>query len=328
MIETIPLPLLTQKDGEDQIFSKLVLDLTFYLVGPSINEFEYLINLYSRACPYDRLKRYTITELEFWPEISDPVLTTSARRASLEGKSFPYFEPTRIRIQKDRSFDAQFWDGNEINLTEGSWSFSCRRIHSRSTGLHSFVRITIPLQSNPDILRWLAYEIVDNVDVYSGHGGISFIYDPWQKEVAFDRIYVLAKRFWGVDIECLNSTLPLMNHSIKGVSWITVIGNNFLETKQLQKINSINFDPVIKVESLEKGVVFVVGDLPTIGDVRAIGNPDLNPYFNLSSVLNALFPTHHPDFSGALFFENGNTNAWVCRFLDPNGWGGSKKINF
>ena len=128
-----------------KVAAKVMLDLTVYLVGPSEQEMEYLIDLYESSCPPDRIVKYTIAELEYWAKISHPDLTLSGRAAAAANIKRPYLEPVRQRIRDGRAFEVQFWDGRPISDLNGSWSFSCRRIHLRSTGLHAFVRMLLPL---------------------------------------------------------------------------------------------------------------------------------------------------------------------------------------
>jgi hypothetical protein len=206
----LPSQLATPLVMSGSVASKVMQDLTAYLVGPSEQELEYLIDLYESVCPPDRMVDYKIGEIEYWAAIARPELTASGRAAAAAGINRPYLEPVRQRIRDGRAFEIQFWDGRPIDDPEGSWSFSCRRIHLRSTGLHTFVRILMPLNANPEILRTAAIAIAENVELYSGHCGLVFVYDPWFKEDALDAIYALARRFWGVDlVEDLNETLPL-----------------------------------------------------------------------------------------------------------------------
>ena len=54
-----------------------------------------------------------------------------------------------------------------------------------------------------------------------------FVYEPSLLEDAFDEIYVRARRFWGVDIECMNCTLWLTKRGIKGANWLTLVGQKW-----------------------------------------------------------------------------------------------------
>lgn len=303
-----------------QVASKVMLDLTVYLVGPSEQELEYLIDLYESICPADRLVKYKIAEFEFFARIAVPVLTVSGRAAVAAGLNRPYLEPVRQRIRDGRAFEVQYWDGQSIDDPDGSWSFSCRRIHLRSTGLHAFVRILISLKANPDILRTAALAIADNVELYSGHGGLVFVYDPWLKEGALDAIYAQGRRFWGVDVEDLNATLPLMKEGIKGVNWITIVGRRFASANDIEEaLGRLATVPEVTIDPRQHGSVIIAGAEPVVGDQH---RPDrsLGPYSVVANELKPLFLTHHPDFSGELFIKNGNTLGWIRRFIDPAGW--------
>lgn len=300
--------------------SKVMLDLTVYLQGPSEHELEYLVDLYARFCPTARQEVYTIAELEYWPTIVNPHLTASSRIAATAGVNRPFLEPVRQRIREGRAFEIQFWDGREIGDPDGSWSFSCRRIHLRSAGLHAFVRILVPLNTDPQVLREFATTVADNVELYSGHGGIVFVYDPWHKVEAMDGIYAQARRFWGIDVEDLNATLPFMKEGIKDVNWITLVGHKFASEGGVeQDLGPLATEQNVTIEQRQHASVLIAGSEPVVGDQH---RPDqsLDPYYAVAGALRPLFLTHHPDFSGERFIENGNTLGWIRRFLEPAGW--------
>jgi TseV toxin immunity protein TsiV len=316
----IPSVLATPVLISGRVASKLMQDLTVYVVGPSQQEFEYLIDFYENICPSDRLVKYKIAELEVWSRISYPMLTARGRAAAAAGLNKPYLEPVRQRIRDRRAFEVQFWDGRRIDDPDGSWSFSCRRIHLRSTGLHAFVRILIPLKANPEILRTAALAIVDNVELYSGHGGLVFVYDPWLKQDALDGIYAQARRFWGVDVEDLNRTLPLMKKSIKGVNWTTLVGRGFASSPEVQMaLADLANVADVTIEQRRQANVLIAGPQPVVGDQH---RPDhsLDPYYAVANALRPLFLDAHPDFSSERFVSNGNTVGWIRRFIDPAGW--------
>lgn len=295
-------------------------DLTVYLVDPSEADLDRLLDLYEAICPPGSTARYRITELEFWPEVSQPVLTASGRAAAAAGIPRPYFEPTRRRIHEGRAFDAMLWDGRSIDDTSGSWSFSCRQIHLRSTGLHAFVRILIPLTVDAAILRRAAIGLADSVEFHSGHGGLTFAYDPWLREAAFDAIYAQARRYWGIDVEDLNDTLPLMRNSIKGVNWLTLVGRDFASTPAVAKATMrLDNAAAVTVDPRRNGLVISAGSQPVIGDQH---RPDgsLDPFMAVANALEPLLLTEHPDFPGERFVKNGNTLGWIRRFVEPKAW--------
>jgi hypothetical protein len=303
-----------------RVASKVMLDLTVYLPGPSEQELEYLIDLYEAICPPDRLVKYKIAELVLWSSIANPMLTMRGRAAAKAGIKHPYFEPSRERVRQGRALEVQFWDGREIDDPDGSWSFNCQRIHLRSKGLFAFARILVPLTTDLDILHKTAKAIADNVELYSGHGGLVFVYDPNLLEDAFDHIYVQARRFWGVDVEHMNRTLPLMREGIKGVNWITLVGQQFASAPEIKEaLGFLVMRPEVTIEPCQHGSVLIAGSEPVIGDQH---RPDrsLAPYYAVASALRPLFLTHHPDFPSERFVENGNTVGWIRRFIEPSGW--------
>jgi TseV toxin immunity protein TsiV len=303
-----------------RVASKVMLDLTVYLPGPSEQELEFLLDLYEKICPNDRRIKYTIAELQYWPFVARPDLTDSGRVAAAAGARRPYLEPVRQRIRDGRAFEVAFWDDRSIDNSEGSWSFSCRRIHLRSTGLHAFARILLPLDADKAILKETAIAIADNVELYSGHGGLVFVYDPWLKEVALNSIYAQARRFWGVDVEDLNGSLPLMRNAIKSVNWITLLGGQVASRGKLQDaVEHLAAKPGLTIERRQHALVMIAGFEPVAGDQhRPSGS--LDPYYAVANALKSLFLTEHPDFPGERFVKNGNTVGWIRRFINPSGW--------
>ena len=303
-----------------KVACKVMLDLTAYLKGPSESELDYLFDLYGHTCPRDRLLRYKISEFEYWPMVANPVLTKSGRLASALVK-YPHLEPVRQRIREGRAFEIKFWDGREIDDQQGSWSFNCQRIHLRSSGLHAFVRVLFPLEFGYEMLRNLACSVAESVELYSGHGGLTFVYNPWLKAPAFNHIYAQARRFWGIDVEDLNATLPLMKNAIKGISWITILGER-LKSDCGTAVNvgrSCTSIPSVVVDHHKHSCVITVGSQPVVGD-RNRPDGTLDAYYAVACELKPWFLKNHPDFYGELFVNNGNTLGWIRRFVDPDGW--------
>lgn len=299
---------------------KVMLDLTLYLMEPTELEFEYLINLYEALCPRDRLLKFKIAEIPIWSSIASPMLTRHARAAARAGVRRPYFEPARERIRQNRAFEAQYWDGWDIDEPDGSWSFNCQRAHLRSGELFTFARILVPLQADPDILRIAALDVAEHVPLYSGHGGLVFVYEPSLLEDAFDEIYVRARRFWGVDIECMNCTLWLTKRGIKGANWLTLVGQKWAASLEIP-VALADLAKAGEVTTVHRrhATVLVAGPHPVPGDQH---RPDrsLHPYEAIANALKPLFLDEHPDFPGERFVTNGNTVGWIRRFIDPAGW--------
>jgi hypothetical protein len=303
----------------EEVALKIMLDLTVYLEGPTERVFEYLLDLYESTCPRNRLLEFKIAELPLWSSIAAPILTMRGRAAAGAGIRRPYFEAARERIRQGRAFEAQYWDGMEIDEPRGSWNLNCQGMRIRDEGLFAFARMLLPLDTDLNVLLNTAVAIAENVPLHSGHGGLVFVYEPLLLEEAFDAIYTRARRFWGVDIEHMNGTLPLSRAGIKGVNWITMIGRDFATTSDIHAaLGSLN-ESDVTVAQRKQATVLVAGPHPVTCDQN---RPDSSgdPYITVANALAPLFLGEHPDFPGERFATNGNTMGWIRRFIDPAGW--------
>lgn len=305
---------------EDEVALKIMLDLTVYIEGPTERDFEFLLDLYESVCPHDRLREFKIAELPLWSPIARPMLTMHGREAAAAGIKRPYFEAVRERIRQGRGFEAQYWDGLEIDVPRGSWSLNCQRLHLRNEGQFAFARLLLPLDTELDVLVDTALAIAENLPLHSGHGGLAFVYEPLLMEDAFDAIYNRARRFWGVDIENMNGTLPLTREGIKGVNWITLIGRAFASKPEIRATlaNLANL-PTVNVAQRKQAFILLAGPRPSACDRNRPDSSDV-PYMAVADALAPLFLTDHPDFPGERFAANANTMGWIRRFIDPAGW--------
>lgn len=304
----------------NQTLCKLTLDLTLYLTGPTLEEFEYLVDIYHRLCPRERLQQYAIMETPYWLPVTNPTLTMSGRAAANAGRLRPYLEPVRNRIREGRGFRLHYWDGHDINNPAGCWSFTCARVHKKSSGHHTYVQFMLPLSESPQVLEQLAVQLAEHIGFYSGHGGLSFTYNSQNKYTAFDAIYASARRFWGIDIENLNGTLLQMQTSIKGISWLTLLGTPFLNSEEtpLQLAAFSAIDQVL-VRQQKQGALIRIGNQPDPLDQHR-PTSIMQSYRAAATLLDALYVQAHPDFEGYRFIDNGNTMGWVRRFIEPQEW--------
>jgi hypothetical protein len=297
--------------------AQVAIDLTVYLNGPSVEEFDHLVRLYERICPVERLQVYAMAETVDWDLVRDPMLTKRGLEAAARGERLPFLAPVRRRIERGRTFEFQFWDEREVE----SFSFTCRRIKDESTGdKYSFVRFLFPLDVDLHVLQQLAEAIADSVELCSGHGGLTFLYDPWNKYDAFSVNYGRAKRFWGIDVEDLNLTLPLTSAGIKGAQWLTVVGRSWMSDGAAEAaVGDLRGRAEISVLDRKHAVVIRAGETPSDGDQHR-QDPELDPYFEVGRALAPITMQDHPDFRGDGFLQNANTIGWLRRFIEPDGW--------
>ena len=146
------------------------------------------------------------------------------------------------------------------------------------------------------------------------------MHDPWYVSTAFDAIYAKAKRFWGIDINYLNGTLPLMRDHIKGVNWLTLVGKDFASLEGVRaELPGLTAEPRVAIAACRFGSVFTSGPRPDVGDQN---RPDdsLLPYREVAMALKPLLLSSHPNFPGERFISQGNLVGWIRRLVDPTGW--------
>jgi hypothetical protein len=297
----------------DVKLSETVLDLTMYLSGPSDQELDWLVDYYEKICSKARFRFYGIPELPDWDPVADPDLTKSGRAAAQSGIRRPYLEPVRNRIRDQREFHLQIWDG----LEQASTHFTCGRVEV-DEGFASFVRMCFPLDTDLEAVVDIAETLADSVDFISGHGGLALLYDGWNKYDSFTQHYALARRWWGLDLEDLNLTLPWMNTALKGAQWLTLVGHQFVNDFGLEPEFG-RFSSGVRVQSKAKGVVIRAGQEPIQGDQHT-STPGLDAYIEVATALQHCTVDPPDEFTGDGFMNNGNTQGWFHRFFDPSGW--------
>jgi hypothetical protein len=305
--------------GEGQIV-KVMLHVIQYLRGPTVDEFDDLLDLYWSVVPKDRLVYFTLAELPYWSRLDDPKMTNSAISAARLGRSRPEFEAARRRIREGRGFSAQVWDGLLIQGRPDSWSMNFRRVHRRSEGLHSFVRFLMPISTSLGLVREISEDMANRAEFYSGTAGLVFAYDPERKAAAFDQIYSKAKQYWGVEIEDLNLLLRRTRDHLPTISWINQIGyGSVAETLLDGAISELANSGTYETFETRFGRAFLSGFEPSICD-RHRPDPEFNRMRRLAGLEAPLLPLGVGEFEGERFGQRGATDAWLKRFVNPEGW--------
>lgn len=305
-------------EDDPSLAVRVLLDLTVYLEEVTVDEFDFLVKLYASVCPPERLTKFKITELFMWSDVRSPLLTDSALAANAAGIPYPYFEATRNRIRECRSFDAQFWDGRKPHRPDCTWAFSVRGIRLKESGSHAFVRFILPLTETPKLVAQIADQIARSVRFLSGHGGLFFGYDPTRTGAAFKEIFRKSKRFWGVDIEYLNLTLPCMKESLKSPNWLYMIGHRLVSDFGLQLDSELFLRQGGAAVSRENGQLVISTRTPEPIDVnRQDAIPD-----GYRAIADAIGP-HLLQGIGSFpsdAFDEGKTDAWFARFDRSEPW--------
>ncbi len=301
--------------------ARLVLDLTLYLDEFGTDLLDRVIDQYEELCPAAERRLYSIDEALHWASIGEPVWTDAARSAAQRGQTRPHLQAARQRIEDRRAFAFGLWDGRELNAPGGSWNLAIRRVRVADNRCLGFIRVLVPARAGPSLLQQMVLHLCDTVPFLSGHAGWAFSYDVWRSESAFDAMYAVAKRFLGVDIEYLSSTLPKMAESLKGTGWLTMLGSRWCQHPAVS--SAVNHwisraDGTAHAVACGYGRVLVAGTGPGWGD-RHRSASDVASQAALARALSPYTLTDASAFPGRRFAEPMQTSAWLRRFVD-HGW--------
>lgn len=306
---------------DGSLIGRLLLDLTVYLVGPSVAEFDWSCAQYEAIVEPTKRLRYQTPELQLWSDVRHPDLTASGRRVASAGVTRPYFEPCRQRIRDDRAFFARYWDGTSLDDPSAIFAFNCGATRKKESGTHGYVNWRTPLDFEPARLREAALQLADDVELHSGHVGLGFTYDQWNMYPAFDEFHKRMKRYLCPDIEHLGTTLPVVAKGIKQIGWVTLIGDSQLKRAGMaEALDTIASVPSVDIERRKHAVAITIGSKPIAGDINRQG-PALAAYYRVGEALAPFMLKDHPDLPGARFSTPGETASWINRFANPEGWG-------
>jgi hypothetical protein len=135
---------------------------------------------------------------------------------------------------------------------------------------------------------------------------------------AFNQICAWARRYWGFDVEHLNSTIRLMQAGIKAVSWLTLVGDTFLSrlggSDTVDRLNRSG----ISATRGHHGFTVTAGPVPDILDQNR-PSQRISSYSQIATVLSPVFLPEFPGLPGRFMLES-NSSKWFRRFLDSDGW--------
>lgn len=301
---SIPAPAVYQ---DEQFLVGPALDLTLYVADLMQSDFDVLFELYRSVSPADRRARWKVAEHFHYQPYHE-----AARGPSLDSPEIKRF---RHRLANGWRAEFRVWDGR----TEESWSFHCYRLpRTEDAPPAAFYRFLLPATADPAILWRAAETVITSVSLLSGHGGYTLLYDGSRLVTAFNCIYPLARRYWGFDVEHLNSNVRLMRDGIKGASWLTLLGPASVD--QLggpAPLEALAGDG-IEVTAGPGGVLVAAGPAPDLLDQNR-PCPALGRYEKIAATLEPAFLPAFPDLPGR-FATEGDSFAWLRRFLEPAEW--------
>jgi Type VI immunity for VRR-NUC len=277
--------------------------LTLYLPEPpACREGLEAWRAYAGVCPPNRMPyimRKRMADYDEWPVLSEEIVT----------------ELYLSEMDRRRDQGIVVWDGGETSC----WALNIEGVFEPDEPPQaSFCQIIFPDDVAPRLMVKAAIALANQLPFVSGHAGHTVFFRTWRKVEAFDQVYAWAKRYWGLEVEDLNRTLPVALDGIKGANWLTLVGNPLWERLALLNPRSgEEAPPQVIVHEAAHGRVLVAGDQPILADRNRGEFPDT--YAAVERMLQPIKIRSHPEFPGR-FDEEAATMAWLNRLTNPDAW--------
>ncbi len=301
-----------REDNRKKWLTSVVLDLVFYLPKPPTEEeIMKAWGVYWNIAPHKEIKEAK--------SIYDyiPTIITRVVRGPLTIDSIkPYIKKDSRKKPTIEGVvsGVQVYSGLKGEDRGKEWTFTIRGVKKfKGKKTASFCEVLMPADTNPELLHKMAMGLADVLPFMSGHGGYAPIFDASSKSDAFERIYEWAKRYWGLDVEDLNRTLPEVLHGTKGVNWLTLLNPPYFKKAFGAKLK---FSRDITMEQKKYGYVIRAGKTPTLGDMEKKEFPKL--YAEVDRGMQKIRHKRHEEFERT--FDKKSTMAWLNRLVKPEGW--------
>lgn len=188
-----------------------------------------------------------------------------------------------------------------------------------TSGSHriNYVRWVVPPNGVVDVERAdafvdLAVQLANVLPVQSGHGGFA-VYHSQRSASAQNRAgghaAPLLMRHRGVDIGIPMDTTLQVRDAIKGVNWLTVLGDGLCDRLGGRESVKGALASPVRVYDLDAGLLLRTGDLPALGDTNR--DVPLGEYEAVNRVVRSLRLSNHRQIPGMSMDQ---TEEWFARF--------------
>jgi hypothetical protein len=262
-------------------------------------------------CPPDQLKYYqtenmsrhkpvtkrTLGMLATWlkPDAPPRKFIALELKNGDEYRSAPSFKFRILGGEKDSTAYNNHW-ANLISMTfPAEWGFN--RSHDMLT---------------------LTQEMCDQVPYLSGHAGFTFECCPYAARLSQTYAWRRSMRHRGIDIYTgRKDTIAVGHNAIKGVGWLTIICDSFIEELGGQTRLTEAISDMCELINVPRGVIIKAGPEPAIGDISQ--NDDLPQYRTVYHAVKPLVEiaiARAPIFTLDVDDAREKTNAWYRRLED------------
>ena len=246
----------------------------------------------------------------------------SAVAKLINGDLTPYLLSPKLDRDPERTW-ATFWHGGEHMDDASDYriaAFGSSKLESDLNRALSYLTVTLPLGWLPErreellgmVLRWC-----ERLRPLHGYGGAGII-DAVSEGLASvyqKRVYGLAKRHQGLEVDYPLQHALWTKNAIKGGNWITVLADTFVARLRGVDVLQHELAEPFKIYEYPGGVIIVAGDSPEFGDRNR--NLDTPLYRRLARILKPIRVALHPAVHGWKGgFDRQEFEAWLARFDD------------
>jgi hypothetical protein len=182
-----------------------------------------------------------------------------------------------------------------------------------------FFQVYLPLlwfAEHPGTFPELVLRICQRIKPVSGYGGIGLLerLDIRARHRAESMVQPLATRFPGLEIESFTASALSVREGIKGVNWLTILGERWLEAAGGLDYLRARLDDNFTFSRYDGGLMIQAGPKPQIGDAEMNRWP--KHYITLAKVLKKIHVTDHWafHFGGPGRMDHDASLAWIFRF--------------
>jgi hypothetical protein len=172
-----------------------------------------------------------------------------------------------------------------------------------------------------EIGAWVNWTL-DHVPLWWLSAGYVFHHRNGYRDVAYQRIAAIAKRYWCVQVQDLSSLQWDAIQGMPSVNWANAVGREFA----IQQGTSVD-EIAAHAATVMRGGIFhrlgthgiavASGPRPLLGDINA--DEDFSAYSDVATLLKPLLLTEHTPLSGP-FEKPDLMSAWLRRFENPYAW--------
>lgn len=289
------------------IVARVELGLTLYLTDMrtwATGGAARALEVFLRHAPQDALGLYTTSQLPGWRR------ATKATHALLvESLSAPWMAG---RPRHLLSFSLVDDPGTP------SAGFVYREVDASRTTRAGVLELTLPQETPPEVLLKLTEEVAGCGPFFSGVGGYVARWNEAHRHAAFESIYELCQRYWGLDIQDAEAMAWLAPRGLPGTNWLTLLGWPLVDAlgaaAPALKDGESNG---VRVSTLSHGTLVRAGAQATVGDLNQLELP--TAYMEAARRLEPAFVIEPPALGGT-FAREGHAGRWFRRLVDALEW--------